>query len=354
MVETAIRLVAGAAFLLGNAFFVGTEFALTRVRQFSRDEFSGSPDLQRAWDLTDRLEVYLSGCQLGITICSIGLGIVAEPALAALIGPVLGWVGVTGPAVHAAGFALAFAIINVFHLVIGEQAPTYLGVERARGVARRVAPVIAGWTRLMWPVIWLADRAAKGVLGLFGVEVTRSWTREGEGEKAVGRAELRQEMGDVLARGGLSADRRREVLAALAIGETPVRDVMVPRDDVVALSVRDGAPSILETLRAHPYTRYPLVGADLDDPVGTVYAPAVLGRVHELGAGDLDLREVASDPLVVDADTPVSEVIDALQAAAEELALVVDDGRVVGLVTATDALEAIVGDLEDPLDERVR
>lgn len=246
---------------------------------------------------------------------------------------------------------MAFLAVNVLHLVVGEQAPTYLGIERARGVARRVAPAISAWTWLMWPVIWSADRTAKGLLALFGVSITRSWT-EAEGDEAVGRAELKQRMGDVLARGGLSRDRRREVLAALAIGDTPVRDVMVPRDEVVWLSARDDAETVLSKLRANVHTRYPLVEEGLEDHVGTIYAPAVLGRDDELRSGELDLTDVASPTLTVDADAPVADVIDTLQAEDQELALVVQDGRVVGMVTATDLLEAIVGELRDPLDRQ--
>lgn len=349
MVVPLVRLLAGVGFLAGNAFFVGTEFALTRIRQYPMSAFEGDPGLERAWDLTDELEVYLSGCQVGITICSIGLGVVAEPALTPLILPLVSAVGLGAATAHAAAFGVAFLTVNVLHLVVGEQAPTYLGIERARGVARRVAPVIAAWTWLMWPVIWLADRTAKALLGLFGVSITRSWTA-GEGGGEVGRAELKQRMGDVLARGGLSLDRRREVLAALAIGDTPVREVMVPREEIVALSVRDDAETVLAKLRANVHTRYPLVDEGLEDPVGTIYAPAVLGRDEDLRGGDLDLTDVASPALTVETGSPVADVIDTLQAEAQELALVVEDGRVVGLVTATDLLESIVGELRDPLD----
>jgi CBS domain containing-hemolysin-like protein len=172
---TWIRLFGGVALLLGNSFFVTTEFAMTRVRQFEREEFLGSGrGLKRAWDMTDRLEIFLTGCQVGITICSVGLGVVAEPAVTAVVGPLLGAVGISGGGHTTLSVILALTVVNLLHVIVGEQAPTYLGIERSKFVAGYGSRPLYAWTKLMYPVIIAADWVAKGLLGLFGVEITRS------------------------------------------------------------------------------------------------------------------------------------------------------------------------------------
>lgn len=349
-----LRLLGGVGLLLSNGLFVTTEFALTRVRQFPESEFREA-GLDRAWDMTERLEIYLSGCQLGITISSIGLGVVGEPAVAAVLDPAvraLGF-GTPGAAGHtAASVIVAFALINLLHVVVGEQAPTYLGIERTKFVARYGAPVLYWWTTLMSPVILSADWIAKALLGVFGVEISRSWTEAEAGEEAVPqtRGEVKRLMGDALADVGVSADRQEEVLNALAIGEMPVRDVMVDPEDIVYASTEDDLETNLDRMGDSPHTRFPLVGESLEEFEGIVYTPAVIRFRDALRDGSLDLRDLAAPPMTVSPDTVVSELIDRFQAESQELALVIEDDEVVGLVTTTDAFEAIAGDLEDPLD----
>lgn len=358
MVEalTVARLLGGAVLLLANGFFVTTEFAMTRVRQFDEEQFAGA-GLERAWAMTEELEIYLSGCQVGITISSVGLGVVAEPAVTAVAGPALSALGLgAASGGHTAlSVGLSLALINLLHLVIGEQAPTYLGVERTRLVARYGAEPLYLWTKLMWPVIVVADRLAKGLLGLLGVSMTRAWTDEEplEGDGVPSRAETRRQMGETLAAQGVDAERRDEVLRALDIGHVPVEAVMVDREDVIALSTERSGAESLERVRETPHSRFPLVGGTLDEFEGVVYTPALLRSADALEAGEASLAELAAPPMTVEADTPVSEVIDAFQAASQELALVERDGEVVGLVTATDCFEAIAGQLEDPLDDEL-
>jgi len=350
--ELAARLLGGVFLLLSNGFFVTTEFALTRVRQFPESEFTG-PGLERAWEMTERLEIFLSGCQLGITISSIGLGVVAEPAVAAVFDPLVRMLGFgsAGAAGHtAAAVILSFALINLLHVVIGEQAPTYLGIERTKFVAKYGGPLLYWWTKIMSPVILLADRIAKGILGLFGVDISRSWTEAEEEPAASSRGEVRRLMGDALSDVGVSDERREEVLNALAIGEMPVTEVMIDPEEIVAVSTETDLETNLDRMGRSPHTRFPLVGASLEDFHGIVYTPAVIRHRDALEAGTLDLHDLATAPMTVSASTMVSDLIDMFQTENQELALVLEDGAVVGMVTTTDAFEAIAGDLEDPLD----
>lgn len=349
--ELALRLVGGVFLTLANAFFVVTEFALTRLPQL--DPVDDAYDLARARQMTERLEIYLTGCQLGITSSSILLGVIAEPAFTYLLRPVVGLFGVSEAVLQGTSVVLAVVIINLIHKIWGEQTPTYLGVERPRQVAYYAAPLLYGWTKITYPFIMAGDGLAKLTLRLGGVEVERSWMEaedEGVEEPIDSVAAVRRKMGEVLSRTDLSEERRTEVLRALEIEEVPIRDIMVPRSNIAALTTEASLEANLAVMRAHSFSRYPLIGASWDDLRGTVYTSAVFRDLKPLQSGELDIEDVAHPALTMPADMVVSDSIDRFQEKRQELALVVEDGAVVGLITATDAFETIAGELEDPID----
>lgn len=347
----AAQLAGGVVLLLGNAFFVTTEFALTRVRQFEKADFQQHAGHRRAWEMTKELEIYLSGCQVGITICSIGLGVVGEPGVTHLFSALLPEGSIGTAASHTVAITAALVVVNLFHVVVGEQAPTYLGIERTRTIARYFAPGLYWWTRLLGPVIRTADWMAKGLLALFGVTITRTWTEEEGGEEKVltSHGAIRREIGKVLGRADLSRERRTEILRAVEIENLPARRIMVPPSEIVALRTTDDLHETLQRMRAHPYDRYPLLDEE-DDVIGVLYMTAVFRHLPELERGDTTLAAIAEPPVWVDPELPVSDLIDRLQQKQQELALVRADGRGPGLVTSTDAFEAIAGELEDPAD----
>ena len=349
ILELGIRLTAGVGLILTNGFFVAIEFALTRARQFTEEEFvsDGGPALERAWEMTHNLEIYLTTCQVGITASSIAVGIIAEPALAAIFEPLF---ANTFLASIGSGAIIAFLIINLVHLTHGEQTPTYLGVERSRMVCRYGAGPLYWFNWLISPLITLGDWIAKGTLGLFDIEMTGAWL-ETEEDVIESRADLRNRLGSVLDEGDLSEERRQEVLNAFRIGDQPVREVMISRDDIVALSTEVNAEENLRRMEAHPHTRYPLIGDDMSDFRGIIYFPILAKHRDRLEQGDLDFTQVAAPPMTMSPDADVSDAIDQCQAEKQELALVIEDGKVIGMVTVTDLLESVTGDIEDPIDE---
>jgi CBS domain containing-hemolysin-like protein len=358
------RLLAGALLILANAFFVAIEFGLTRARQFTEEEFvDGNPKLERAWAMTDDLELYLTTCQVGITASSIAVGIVAEPALAAIFEPLvaaifeplsentpLAMIENTPLATIGSGAILAFLILNLVHLTHGEQTPTYLGVERSRMVCRYGATPLYWFYKLISPVIALGDGIAKLTLKLFGIEMTGAWL-ETEEDVIESRADLRNRLGSILEEGDLSDDRREEVMNAFQIGDQSISELLVPPEEIVALSTTADPEENFRKMEERPQTRYPLVGDDLTDFRGIVYTPVFVRHRAELAEGDIDFAELAAPPMTLSPDTDVSDAIDQFQTESQELALVIEEGEVVGLVTVTDLLEAVMGDIEDPLDQ---
>lgn len=347
--ELGTRLLAGALLILGNGFFVAIEFALTRVRQYPESEFD-TPGLRRAWEMTERLEIYLTSCQVGISATSIAVGIVAEPALAALIDP---FVTNTFLASIGAGSIIGFVIINLLHLTHGEQTPTYLGVERTKFVARYGARPLYWFAKVIYPAIWVGDSVAKWTLRRAGVEMTGAWL-ETEADRVESRADLRHRLDSTLDQSDLTEERKHEILNAFVVGERPVREVMTDADDIVFLSTAESVETNLRRIGASPHTRLPLVGADLSEFLGTVYVPSVVDRIDELRGGAVNFEDIAAAPMRIPADTPVSEVVDQFQAQQQELALVTGNSEddIVGLVTATDGLEAVMGEIKHPLDRQ--
>lgn len=346
--EVSGRILAGL-FLIGlNAFFVATEFGLTRARQYPKSEFD-TPSLELAWEMTEDLEFYLTSCQIWISGTSIALGIVAEPGLAALFEPLF---ENTALASVGAGSVLGFFLINLIHLTHGEQTPTYLGVERSKQVCRYGARPLYWFAKVLAPAIWFGDWIAKKTLALFGIEMTGAW-RETEQEVIETRADLRNQLGSVLDEGDLSEERREEVMNAFQVGEQSISEVMVPREEIVALSTEADPEENFRRMEERPQTRYPLVGDDLTDFRGIVYTPVLVRYREELAEDDIDFAELAAPPMTLSPDVDVSDAVDQFQAENQELALVIEDGDVVGLVTVTDLLEAVMGDIEDPLDREV-
>ncbi|KAB7513061.1 DUF21 domain-containing protein [Halosegnis rubeus] len=345
--EIGIRLAAGVGLILLNGFFVAIEFALTRARQFSEEEFvDGSAALERAWEMTQELELYLTTCQVGITASSIAVGIVAEPALAALFEPLFAG---SRLATIGAGALIGYFIINLVHLTHGEQTPTYLGVERSRFVCRWGARPLHWFYVLISPIITLGDAVAKWTLKLFGVEMTGAWL-ETEEDALESRAQLRTRLSDLLEEGELTRERREEVIGALDADERPISDILVDRADIVSLSTTASPAENFERIRDTPHTRFPLVNGGLDSFEGVVYAPSIIDNYEALRDGSVPFADIAAPSMTLPASTAISDAFDRFQAEQQELALVVDGDEVVGLLTATDALEAIMGDIEDPLD----
>lgn len=343
--EVGLRLFAGLLLIGANAVFVATEFALTRVRQYDKSAFE-SPGLQRAWEMTTDLEIYLTSCQVGISATSIAVGIVAEPALSGVFEP---YFENTALASVGAGGLLAFGIINLLHLTHGEQTPTYLGVERTRFVARYGTPFLYWFTKLIYPAIWVGDGVAKWTLKLFGIEMTGAWL-DTHAETIQTRADLRHRLTSLLDQGDLPRERIEEVLNAFTIGEIQVSDVMTRAEDIVFLSMAVSVDENLDRIGASPHTRFPLLDADDDTPIGVVYTPTVVDRIDDLRAGETSLKEIAVPLLTVSPEMHVSDAVDYFQDNQQELAIVEADDAIVGLITSTDVLEAVVGDVTDPLE----
>jgi CBS domain containing-hemolysin-like protein len=344
------RLGATLFFVLLNGFFVAAEFALVKVRssrieQLARD---GSRSARLARHILAHLDRYLSGCQLGITLASLALGALGEPAVSRLLLAAAGALGITvAPGamwLPVLSFTLAFAVITTLHMTLGEQAPKMWALRHAETGALRSALLLRAFTFAFGPFISAINAISNGILRLVGLPP------DAELEPSHTADEIRSIL-LLSARHGHITQRAQELSEnVLRMIDLEVRHIIVPRVDVDYLSLEWPFEECVRVVRATNHTRYPLCERGLDTIVGFVNARDVREAVLE---GERpDLRKLAREPVFVTETMPLSDFLLELQRRRSHCAAVVDErGTVIGLAFREDALEEIVGPLGDEFDE---
>jgi len=333
--------------VLLNGFFVATEFAIVKVRASRIHALAkrGNSNARLASTIISRLDVYLSACQLGITLTSLGLGWIGEAAFAHLLEPLLKGLGPwAASASHAISITLAFAIITILHIVVGELAPKSLAIRLPVATTLIAARPMQLFYKIFYPFIWTLNSLALGLLKLFGIPIVT------ESELAHSEEDLRIILADSAGRGP-RADRRRALMEqALAFADRRVRQIMVPRADVATLDLTEPLPQILETARREAYTRYPLVREQLDDVVGIIHTRELFAAADEL-KDPADLERLARPPLFVPESAPADELLSQFQQRRLHMAIVVDEyGGTAGIATMEDVLEELTGEILDEFD----
>jgi CBS domain containing-hemolysin-like protein len=330
-----------------NGFFVAAEFALVRVRdsRIQQLEQEGSVRAGVVRDALRDLDGYLSVCQVGITMASLGLGWVGEPAVAHLIEPVLGAAGITNErAVSIIAFVLGFAIITYAHLVFGEQAPKYFSIQRAEATSLWISRPLRLFMILFRPLVWLVNASTNFILKPWGIKL-------GEGMEAHSEEELRIMISSATASGELEPEEREYLNNVFDFGDRVAREIMVPRPDIEALRVDSPLPEMVDAAVFGRYTRYPVYEEDLDHILGAVHVKDLLRAARE-NPDDFDVRSIIRDCLVVPETKPIEQILREFQKRKLQMAIVIDEwGSVEGLITIEDVLEEIVGEIQDEFDE---
>jgi CBS domain containing-hemolysin-like protein len=337
-----------ALFLVGlNGFFVAAEFALVRVRdsRIQQLEQEGSVRARVVRDALRDLDAYLSVCQVGITMASLGLGWVGEPAVAHLIEPFLGAAGITNErVVSIIAFVVGFAIITYAHLVFGEQAPKYFSIQRAEATSLWISRPLRIFMVLFRPLVWVVNASTNFVLRPWGVKL-------GGEMEAHSEEELRIMISSATASGELEPEEREYLNNVFDFGDRVAREVMVPRPDIEALRVDLPLPEMVDAAVFGRYTRYPVYEEDLDHILGAVHVKDLLRAARE-NPDDFDVRSIIRDCLVVPENKPIEQILREFQQRKLQMAIVIDEwGSVEGLITIEDVLEEIVGEIQDEFDE---
>ncbi len=341
-----LGLLAVAVLLLANAYFVATEFALVAVRRtqvelWVEEGRRGAASAKRA---IEHLDDAIAATQLGITLASIGLGFVGEPAIARLLNPGLASLGVgSWIAVHSVALAIAFTVITFLHVVVGELAPKALALDRPGPVALACARPLLEFARIFRPVLVVMNGAGNGVVRLFGVRPV------GRHHRVHSPEELSLLVSEARDAGKIRPYAGRILGNVFRISQTRVRDVMVPRDRVLAIDRSIGPEAVLELLRESGFTRLPVYDGDLDQIVGILHTKDLF---HLYAKERLVILADATRPAAdMHPDLPVVDALRRFRRGRKHLAIVREkDGPVLGVCTLEDVLEEMVGEIEDEFD----
>jgi CBS domain containing-hemolysin-like protein len=341
------RLLAALFLVALNGFFVASEFALVRVRSTSVDQMveRGRPGARALRTALDNLDDYLAATQLGITIASLGLGWIGEPAVAALIEPVLAPVLPAGT-LHLIAVAIGFGVVTFLHVVFGELAPKTVAIARAERLGVLVAPPMKLFYYLFLPGLVVFNGTANRFTSLLGVPPAS------ESEEALSEREIRMVLSRASDEGHVDASEVDMIERVFDLNDIVARDVMVPRPDVVSVPADADLDVLRATVREHGHTRYPVVDPDADDrPVGYVDVKDVL----QAGGADgeaVTARSLARDLPRVPETTRVDDLLAQFQSQQRQIAAVIDEwGTLAGIATVEDVLEVIVGELRDGFDD---
>jgi len=344
-----LRLSAVVFLVLANGFFVAAEFALVSIRRTKVDELvalgkPGAAWLQRVVENPNRI---IAATQLGITLASLGLGWIGEPAIAPVIEPLVRLFPVSAqPGVsQTISAVLAFAIITFLHVVIGELAPKSIALQNPEKTSLFVArPTL--WTELIFkPAIWLFNGAGKILLRTIGVEPVT-------GQELAHSVEELKMLVTASAEGGVVEAEESEMLHAIFdMGDLLVRQVMIPRTEIIAVEADIPLQEIISLVNQSTYTKFPVYEDSLDQILGIVHVKDLLRAMQSQECDNCTARSLIRDALYVPETLSVTNLLQRFRAQRQHIAIVLDEyGGTAGLVTLEDLLEEIVGEVSDPFD----
>lgn len=326
-------------FLLMNAFFVAAEFSLVRVRKSQVEILvdEGRKGAKYAKLVADNVNAYLSACQLGITLASLALGWLGEPAVSKLFEPLFTALNVPEAATHGISVAIGFIIITALHIVVGELIPKSLAIFSTERYALFTAAPLVWFYRITYPVMWLFNSITNGVMRLLGHDVAN------EHEVYTGE-EIKLLIDESTESGLIDPEQNEYVDNIFDLGDKDAEAIMTPRTDVVCIDLEDPLEQNLETVLRYKYTRYPVCRDSKDHIIGFVHVKDLYTLPKNATIDDLRVRPIQAVPESVS----IAKLLQTLQSKRTKIAVVVDEhGGTAGIVTMSDIMEQIVGRIDD-------
>ncbi|HEY1237011.1 MAG TPA: hemolysin family protein [Solirubrobacterales bacterium] len=342
---TAVFLVLLLLLILANGFFVAAEFALVRSRR-SRVEQLASEDSRAAdsvLDQLDHIDEYLAACQLGITMASIGIGFLGEPAVAELIEPIFG--GLSHGVAVAISVAIAYTLTTTLHVVVGEQAPKYFAIARPERSARSVSGPLRWFRRISAPFTVALTWMSNGLVHLFGV------SPEDIGEEEPTSEDLQLLISRSATGGKLDPGEATMLGGVFHLHEQEAREVMTPIPAVVTVDSSSNVADALNLCISSGHNRLVVVEEGNADRVQGIVHALRLVRLLMAEGPEARIESVIRDALIVPETKPLDDLLTELQRQRASMGVVIDEyGRTVGIVTVEDILEEVVGEIEDETD----
>lgn len=329
-----------------NGFFVATEFAMVKVRK-SRIEtliIQGNKRAKRTLIVVKDLNSYLSACQLGITLASLGLGWVGEPAILRLLMPIFNLFNLPSSIEHSIAFIIAFSIITGCHIVFGELVPKSLAIISPEKIALSTAFPLIFFYKLTYPVMWIFNHSTNWILKVFGL------SQVDEHESVHTDEEIKLLVEESYNHGLVDKTELTLVDNIFDFSDKTVKEIMVPRTDITNIFIEDSFDDIIAYTFEEQLTRYPICKENKDNVIGFIHIKDLYKQKIE--GNNQDIRHIIREIKLVPESMLISDLLKIFKKDKVQVALVIDEyGGTAGLVTIEDILEEIVGEIQDEFDE---
>jgi putative hemolysin len=334
-----LELLGVAALILLNAYFVAAEYALVTARRTKIQELAdqGSRRARAVQQIVSDPPHFIAAMQLGVTLASLGIGALGEQALAHALEPALATV---------LAVAIAFLIITYLHVVIGELVPKGAALRYSERIALAVSTPVRAFFFVFNPLIWFLEWSSEATMRALGFEPPR-----GDEGEALSEAELRMLLGRATEHGEIEREEQEMLYKVFDFADKEVADVMVPRPEVVALSIDLPPEECLAAVIESPYTRYPVYRETLDNIIGVLHVRDLFSALNDQGFANVRIEELLREPYIVPETKDLASLLADFRRESFHMAVVVDEyGTMAGIVTLEDLLEEIVGEIEDEFD----
>lgn len=340
---TFLKLFAAFVFVAINAFFVAAEFSIVKIRRSRLEEIEahGNKKAKLAIKVTSSLDSYLSATQLGITLASLALGWIGEPALAVVIDPLFGhWLKDDPILMHSVSIAVAFTIMTLMHVVFGELVPKSIAIQKTETSVMMIVRPLYLFAQIFRPVIYVFDHLAALALKLIGIQPAH------DSDLVHSEEEIKLIAG-ASQRGGIIDKTESEIIKnAVDFSDKIAREIMVPRQDMECLYLENTYEENFDIVKQSNHTRYPVCDEDKDNIIGMIHLRDILMK-----EGEKDITKMLREILFVPESLSVSEVLHTMKRRRIHMAIVIDEyGGTSGLISMEDVLEELVGDIQDEHD----
>ncbi|WP_160692970.1 hemolysin family protein [Clostridium sp. C2-6-12] len=328
-----------------NGFFVATEFAMVKVRKSRIETLAteGGRNAKHTLKVVSDLNSYLSACQLGITLASLGLGWVGEPTVANMLKPLFELLNLSENTVHSISFVLGFSIITGLHIVLGELAPKSLAIISAEKIAMYTAFPLILFYKITYPIMWTFNHSTNLVLKVFGISQAEEHSAAHTDE------EIKLLVEDSYKHGLIDQTELTFVDNIFDFSEKTVKEIMIPRIDMACIFVEDSFDEIINFTLEEQLTRYPVCRDSKDNVIGFIHIKDLYRLKFE---GNENIDEIIREIKFVPESLSISELLKTFKEEKSQMAIIIDEfGGTSGLVTVEDILEEIVGEIQDEFDD---
>ncbi|WP_419873213.1 hemolysin family protein [Candidatus Pristimantibacillus sp. PTI5] len=331
--------------LVLTAFFVATEFAIIRMRSSRVNQMvaEGLKNAKAIEQVTNKLDGYLSACQLGITITALGLGWLGEPTIELILHPIFDRFHLEGEVSSVLSFVISFLIVTYLHVVLGELAPKTLAIIKSEEVSQFTAPIIIVFYKVMYPFIWLLNGSANSLVRLIGLKPANE-------HEAHSEEEIRIILSESYESGKINKSEYGYVNRIFAFDERLAREIMVPRTDMVCLYVNQSREENLAIIKKEQYTRFPVAKGSKDNIIGILNTKQFFLRYES--DRNIEVNSLLQTVMSVPEVMPINKLLRKMQQERVHIAILLDEyGGTAGLITIEDIIEEIVGEIRDEFDE---